>query len=1006
MKSRNSVVALMICLLVVTYILLGAVGSASKGNLNEEKTKFNTMEWSNFKLTHDDRWNVDWNPKTGAPARIYGFHADLGNEKIGITSPTNDNIEKSTRQFIAENSQLFRTKNLDLKLVKADYDKPLYHGQDGSWYVFYKQYYDGLPVYDSYMGLLIIDGKVVWASSDVHSDISVSTEPKILQEDAQEIVKKELELKGEFNEAIKTSLIIFPEKTENKIEYHLAWEVKTPIIRDPVGAWTYFIDANTGRVIQVLDELRYEDASGTATGNIIPEYPEQTPIEVPFAHLNVFKGSDELNAVYYSGKGNNLIHEMYTTLDLQGYTSATLNFSTKCDIESGDFVEVYFTQDFETFETVYYEEYNGTQFDWTTESLDISDFVGNQWYVGFYYETDESGVGDGFFIDNIQVNTDTGFIFSDDGESGPDQWVMDGFNLESDYIIDITTQTDNSGSYVIPDLTGSVDLISEFEGPYVNVNNEDRIDAIYNYNGIVPFAHDWNWDNYDSSYANEESNMFYHVNKVHDFFTKGSPFDITTMDYQMIATVEYGSELDAFYFNENIYFGKNGTENYALMSDIIYHEYTHGVVDHVYTTELPYEGQTGAMDEAWADYFACTINNNPVMTEGMSEEHRRYLNNTFRYPDDWVGEVHDDSCILSGAMWDLRTMLGSNLADSLIIRAMKIEPHSFTGFAEAVLTVDDDNADLSDGTPHFEQIKQAFFNNHGISSIYFFEFEYSSYSSVTDVSIPDNNGWVTSTITVPESDNVIIKDVLVYFGIQHTWIGDLQVNLTSPSGTSVRMHNETGDSSEDIYLWYDNETAVDGPGFLEDFNDEPSAGIWTLSARDIYSVDTGQIDEWKLNLYYTTTGNIDDVALVDQYGGWAINYDFKNSADFSGADKWVYYGDGTSTSVVGDFDSDGYVDDVALVDSYGGWAINYNFKDSADFLGADKWVYYGDGTSTSIVGDFDSDGYVDDVALVDSYGGWAINYNFKDSADFSGADKWVYYGDGTSTPIVGDFDNF
>ena len=359
------------------------MGSASKGDLNEKETNSDTKEWSNFKLTDDDRWNVDWNPKTGAPARIYGFNTDLGKEKIGITSLTDDNIEKSTRHFIAENSQLFRTNNLDLKLVKADYDKPLYRGQDGSWYVFYRQYYDSLPVYGSYVSLIIRDEKVVWAGSDVHQEILVSTEPRILREEAQEIVKKELGLKDKFNEAIKTSLIIFPEKTKNNIEYHLAWKVETPLIRDPIGAWTYFIDATTGRVIKVLDGLRYEDASGTVTGNITPEYPGQTPIQVNFPHLNVYNGSDELNAAYYSGKGNNLANMMFTTLDLQGYNSATLNFSTKYDIESGDFVEVYFTQDFETFETVYYEEYNGTQFDWTTESLDISDFVGNQWYVGF-----------------------------------------------------------------------------------------------------------------------------------------------------------------------------------------------------------------------------------------------------------------------------------------------------------------------------------------------------------------------------------------------------------------------------------------------------------------------------------------------------------------------------------------------------------------------------------------------------------------------------------------------
>ncbi len=850
MNSRN-LIFLMICLLVVgTSILLIVEEGAAKENLKREDAKFNIVLWNNFKSSYGDKWNVDWNPKTGAPARIYGFHADLDKGKIGINSITDDNIEEASRYFIAENSELFGAKDLDLKLVKDNYDAPLYQGKDESWYVFYRQYYQGLPVYDSHLGLIIIDGKVVWVDSNVHNDISISTEPKILQNEALEIVKKELGLKDAVNETMRASLIIFPQEAENGMEYHLTWKIETPLMREPLGAWTYFIDADNGRVIQVLDELRYADASGTVTGNIIPEYPAQTPVTVPFAHLNVSKGSKNLNAVFYSGKGNNLWNEMdlRNILDLRGYSSATISFSTKYDIKPGDEGWVFLTQDFNTY---YLKKYTGTQSNWATTSWDISGFTGDRWYFGFLYKTDASGVGNGFYVDNIKIDTNTGTIFSDNGEN-PDRWQMFGFNLEDEYPIDTTTQTDNSGSYFISGLTGSVDLISELEGPYVNVNNADRIDAIHTNTGTVPFTHNWNWDSSDGSFMNEESNMFYHINKIHDFFTKGSPFNINEMNYQMISTVEFFDEYDnAFYNNidKNIYFGNNATfGNLALMSDVIYHEYTHGVVNQVYTSELPYEGQTGAMNEAWADYFACTINNNPVQTEGVPSKYIRYLNNTLRYPDDWIGEVHDDSRILSGAMWDLRTMLGPDLADSLIIRAMKLEPHSFTGFVEALLTVDDDNGDLSDRTPHFEQIKKAFYDNHGISTTYFFEFK-NSYSNVTDITIPDNDEWVTSKITVPESDNMTIKDILVYVGIRHTYIGDLQVDLTSPRGTSIRLHNTTGGSKDDIKWWYDNQTAVDGPGFLEDFTEEPSSGIWTLSVRDKASGYTGKIDEWRLNLY-------------------------------------------------------------------------------------------------------------------------------------------------------------
>jgi len=72
-----------------------------------------------------------------------------------------------------------------------------------------------------------------------------------------------------------SSLIIYPDETKDAIDYHLAWRVETPLIHEPTGAWTYLLDANTGAVLKVDDELRYLDASGTVTGSIIPEYPDK-----------------------------------------------------------------------------------------------------------------------------------------------------------------------------------------------------------------------------------------------------------------------------------------------------------------------------------------------------------------------------------------------------------------------------------------------------------------------------------------------------------------------------------------------------------------------------------------------------------------------------------------------------------------------------------------------------------------------------------------------------------
>ena len=112
------------------------------------------------------------------------------------------------------------------------------------------------------------------------------------------------------------------------------------------------------------------------------------------------------------------------------------------------------------------------------------------------------------------------------------------------------------------------------------------------------------------SYKQEESNAFYHVNEIHDYFI--DHFNITSMNYQTKATLEYPGFCNAFSDGIDIYlFGAGGgCEDTALSSAIIYHEYTHGITEKIITIYFPYWGETGNLNEAFSDYFGITINNN------------------------------------------------------------------------------------------------------------------------------------------------------------------------------------------------------------------------------------------------------------------------------------------------------------------------------------------------------------------------------------------------------------
>jgi len=117
------------------------------------------------------------------------------------------------------------------------------------------------------------------------------------------------------------------------------------------------------------------------------------------------------------------------------------------------------------------------------------------------------------------------------------------------------------------------------------------------------------------------------------------------------------------------------------------------------------------------------------------------------------------------------------------------------------------------------------------------------------LAIPDNNpAGVSDVITITRE--LWITDVAVGVLINHTWIGDLYVDVMSPGGTIVRLHNRTGSNTDDIFGWYETDQfgipalTVDGPGALDDFDGHTSLGDWTLWVSDNAGLDLGTLAEW------------------------------------------------------------------------------------------------------------------------------------------------------------------
>lgn len=109
--------------------------------------------------------------------------------------------------------------------------------------------------------------------------------------------------------------------------------------------------------------------------------------------------------------------------------------------------------------------------------------------------------------------------------------------------------------------------------------------------------------------------------------------------------------------------------------------------------------------------------------------------------------------------------------------------------------------------------------------------------------IPDNdNSGIASTLLF--DGNGELKDIEVAMRIEHTYIGDLIIELNSPTGRSAVLHNQSGGSRNDIDEVYDR-TKIPALGT---FIGQPIDGEWTLRVRDVQKYDTGTLEAWSLTL--------------------------------------------------------------------------------------------------------------------------------------------------------------
>ena len=227
------------------------------------------------------------------------------------------------------------------------------------------------------------------------------------------------------------------------------------------------------------------------------------------------------------------------------------------------------------------------------------------------------------------------------------------------------------------------------------------------------------WTNADASLAEIDSYVF--IGHVRDWADEYAPHINNANNGwgRVTSNVNLDSSCNAYFDGDvNFYTAGSGCNNTARIADVNYHEWGHGF--HYYN--LLSGSWDGSMSEGIGDAVAFFQTGDSLVSPYFytSGSGIRDASPDRVYPDDWVGEVHYDGLIFAGAVWDLWGELEDDMgaADArevmfpLFVSGLRGGPEIPDAYDDFV-AADDDNGDLSDGTPNLCAIIDAF-SRHGL----------------------------------------------------------------------------------------------------------------------------------------------------------------------------------------------------------------------------------------------------------------------------------------------------
>ena len=271
--------------------------------------------------------------------------------------------------------------------------------------------------------------------------------------------------------------------------------------------------------------------------------------------------------------------------------------------------------------------------------------------------------------------------------------------------------TDDNGVYTV---NAGSEYVTTLNGTYVDVRNSAGAEGT-----LLSSNPNLLWTTSDATQS--EIDVYTFTHHVKAWGAVAAP-DVPIVNQKLVANVNINNACNAFYDGSmNFYRAGSGCNNTGEIADVVYHEWGHGF--HFSSLEAGFFD--GSLSEGASDTVAFLLTDDPDIAPFFRTNGGAIRNVSLDriYPADFSNSpyaVHSNGLIFGGTMWDLWRELRDLEGDT--IGTVSTE-QIFTGLLKGgtdipgtwgeALVADDDDGDLSNGTPHICTLYTVF-GAHGL----------------------------------------------------------------------------------------------------------------------------------------------------------------------------------------------------------------------------------------------------------------------------------------------------